>query len=309
MRKSAAIKKKLNKVLPYAILIIVVLCWQNFTKNADTAKTPSFDESADNVYVTFIDVGQGDCTLIRSKSGKYMLVDAGTTKAGYKICDYLEDMGVKTIEYFLITHPHEDHIGSADTVLDTFKVNNVIMTDKEQPSSAYDGLVTSLWNSKNTHGTKIIKAETGNFYDFDGIEIEILSDGSGYKDINDTSIVVRLNYGKTSAVLTGDAGTDVEKQILKDFKDIEAQIYKCGHHGSSTSNSKKFVSAVGPEFAIVSCELDNSYGHPHEETLKTLYDLETKIYRTDEQGDIVFVSDGRKFELFSTSKNLYSDAA
>jgi competence protein ComEC len=259
--------------------------------------------------VHFIDVGQGDCTLIKSPNGKYMLVDAGTSKSQYKICDYLEDSGVQTLEYLILTHPHEDHIGSADVVLDTFKVNNVLMTDKQHPSSAFDGLVDSLWNSKNTHGTKIYKPNVSEVYDFDGIQVEILSDGKAFDDLNDSSIVIRLNYYDTSVIISGDAGKIVENQILDSFSDITAQLYKCAHHGSATSNSAKFLKAVNPEFAVVSCELDNSYGHPHEKTLKALYDLGTDVYRTDEQGDIVFCSDGIKFEFYSQSKDIYNLAA
>lgn len=307
MLKSTANNKKLSKIIFYLILIVVVVCWRLITIEPAGEKPPA--HVSEKIYVTFIDVGQGDCTLIKSPNGKYMLIDAGTTEAGHKICDYLEDSGVQEIEYFILSHPHEDHIGSADKVLDNFKVNNVIMTDKEQVSFAFDRLVSSLWNSKNTNGTKINKPKTKEIFDFDGIKVEILSDGMEYYDLNDTSIVVRINYYETSLIVSGDAGKKVEKQILSDFENVSAQLYKCAHHGSSTSNSKKFLNAVKPEFAVVCCGLDNIYGHPHEETIKLLYDQGVDVYRTDENGDIVFVSDGSKFELFSISKDLYDMAA
>ncbi len=285
-------KQKLlkNTFLCFVVIIVCVfqMCSQHEEKTQDTV-TLSGNKYA---YVTFIDVGQGDSTLFKSPGGKFMLIDAGTTQAGTKICDYLENNGVEEIEYLILTHPHEDHIGSADLVVDSFDVKNVIMTDVEQPSSAYSSLVDSLVQSKNTKSTNIVKPEKADVYNFDGLSVQILSDGSAYDDINDTSIAVKVTYDQTSFIITGDAGTKVEKQIISDFANLKADVLKCGHHGSSTSNSKKFIQAVAPMFAVVSCELDNSYGHPHFETLKYLSDAGVAVYRTDYDGDIMFVSDG-----------------
>jgi len=257
---------------------------------SDTPSTETGEEEQENEkinYVHFLDVGQGDCTLIETYEGSFVIIDASIGEAEHKILSYLEDRNVKEIEYAIFTHPHEDHIGSADAVVEHFNVKNVIMNDKTTNTSCFNRLVNAISDSKKEKGTKVYMAEKGDTYSIDNLEFTILSDGKKYDDLNDSSICVRFECGDNGLLFTGDAGTQVEKDILKDGFDVSASIYKCGHHGSSTSNSNKFLDKVNPTVAVISCGWNNDYGHPHDEVELALYKRDIDYFRTDLDGDIV----------------------
>ncbi|MBP3580394.1 MAG: MBL fold metallo-hydrolase [Clostridia bacterium] len=241
----------------------------------------------DVFFVHYIDVGQGDCTLVETPGGKFVLIDAGTNDSEYELLSYLDSRKVKHIECMFLTHPHEDHIGSADAVLDSFYVHNVVKTDRDDGCSNCENLDRSIEESKNHIGTKVTEPLTGDKYVIDGIEFLVLSDGREYEDYNDSSICIRMEYGKSTFIFTGDAQSKVERDILFSDMDVSAEVLKCGHHGSSTSSCEEFLGAVEPDIAIISCGENNSYGHPHDEVLESLADRGVTVYRTDEDGNIV----------------------
>ena len=302
LKKSKRIK--LTTLLFAAVTVIVL--YRSFFKNPET----SFVQTADNSESTlgsadygaeasllrldFIDVGQGDSTLIESPNGKFMLIDAGTSHSARKVCDYLQSRGVSEIEYLVFTHPHEDHIGGGEKTVENFTVKNVLMTKKSANSATYERLIDALIQSKEQNGTAIIAPNVSEVYEFDGAEFEILSADGDNDDSNNSSIVLRLTYGDCSFMFMGDAEKSIEKSIVLSAKDISCVLLKCAHHGSSTSNSTEFIKAIGPSAAVISCGLDNSYGHPHTETLSRLNGIGARIFRTDELGDIVFECDGEK---------------
>lgn len=242
-------------------------------------------------YVHFIDVGQGDSTLFETSEGKYVLVDASTGDAEIKLVSYLRNEGVEQLEYVIFTHPHEDHIGGGDAVLESFEVKNVYMTDKAENTSAFERLVDALYESVEQKGTKVMQPSVGETFSVDKMEFTVLSDGRGYEDLNDASICIKAAYGESGIVITGDAGAEVERKILEGGFDVEAEIMKLGHHGSSSSNSDAFLDAVQPEAVIASCEKDNDYGHPHVEVRRAADKRNIPLYRTDLDGDVVFAFD------------------
>ncbi len=248
-------------------------------------------------YVHFLDVGQGDCTLIETANGRFVVIDASVGDAEEKILSYFETVGVEEIEYAIFTHPHEDHIGSGDAIVENFKVKNVVMTDKTASTSCYNRLVNAISDSKEINGTKVLKANDGDTYSVDDINFTVLSDGKIYDDLNDSSMCLKFECGENSLLFTGDAGNKVERDILNKDVDVSATIFKCGHHGSSSSNSDAFLNKVKPKVAIISCGRDNSYGHPHEEVELALFERNITYYRTDLDGDVVIGFDGKKIVL------------
>ncbi len=251
--------------------------------------------------VHFIDVGQGDCTLIKTPDGN-MLVDAGENGYETTVLDYLEAQGVDSLKYFVATHPHSDHIGGAAEVLEAVSVENVIMPklskDNTPATATYEKMLTAIKNSS----AKVISAKPGSEYSFGGAEFTVLAPFEQDENLNNMSVVLKLTYKGYSFMLSGDAEKEVENRILKAGYDISADVYKGAHHGSSTSNSKKFVKAINPTYAVLSYEEGNSYGHPHRETVELFNEEGIVYYSTADYGTIVFTVDNSILDIL-TVKN------
>lgn len=285
----------------FVILLSCCLFKEVYSKaNVDTqVKNDVEIQSEETISVHFIDVGQGDSTLIETEDGKFVLIDAGTNDCEFDFLSYLDKQNVEYIEYMFLTHQHEDHIGSADAVLDSYYVRNVVKTDIDDDCINCDNLEKSLSDSIKHIDTKVYYPKNGDVYSVDDIDFTVLSDGTAYDDLNDTSICIRMEYGESTFVFTGDAGKMVENDILKSGVDVSADVYKCGHHGSSTSNSNRFLDEINPDIAIISCAEGNSYGHPHIEVMDSLNKRNVEVYRTDVSGDIVFSCTKNKISLMS----------
>lgn len=239
----------------------------------------------------FIDVGQGDSILIMTESGN-IFIDAGPTSASSNLNAYLDEYGVKDIEYAIFTHPHEDHIGSAASIIKSRNVKNVIMPDIEYDTKTHGKLLTALEESTDTN---VIASKSGDVYTVGDLKFKILAPNSEtYKSTNDYSIVIKAVYGSTSFILTGDAEVLSENEILNNYSksDLKCDVLKVGHHGSTTSSGVNFLDAVNPSIAVISCATGNDYGHPHKETLEKLNARSITIYRTDLLGSIVLTTDG-----------------
>ncbi len=280
-------KKQKKNLIIYAVIIIAAL-YSFISDRLDRGSFSDSEASMENAsYVHFLSVGQGDCTLIETSDGKFALIDASTQDYSDIIVSYLFNQGVEELEFVLFTHPHEDHIGGGDEVLGAFPVKTVYMTDKTENTSSYDRLLNAVKNSKKKNSTKVIKPEDGDVFKLGDIEFQILSDGDTYEDLNNSSICLKMELGKSTFIFTGDAEKEVEYDILDKDVSVSAEVYKCGHHGSSTSNSDAFLDAVDPALAIISCGLDNSYGHPHVEVTQALEERGIASKRTDTDGTIV----------------------
>ena len=267
--------------------------------NVDTSLSEKDGQSIteDKMYVHFIDVGQGDSTLIKTPTGKFILVDAGTNSSEHELLSYLDNQNVEYIECLILTHAHEDHMGSADAVLESFYVNSVMKSEEYDECIHCQNLNYALQESVKHIDTKVYIPDMGDVYNIDGVEIKILSDGKGYMDVNDTSLCFTVEYGKSTFLFTGDAQKGVEDDMMITYGDLSAEVYKAAHHGSSTSNSEDFIDRVNPDVAVISCGEDNMYGHPHAEVVKTFVDKDAEIYRTDTDGSIVFSCTKDKISL------------
>lgn len=241
-------------------------------------------------------MGQGDSILIEADN-RYMLIDAGERDKGTVVIDYLENIGVKKLDYVIATHPHSDHIGGLADVIKHFSIGKIIMPNAVHTSKTYENLLDIIADK----GLKITKAVVGNKYDLADASFTILApSGSEYGSLNNYSVAIKLQNGNNSFVFTGDAEVQSENEMLKTGIDLDADVLKLGHHGSSTSNSDKFLDAVTPDMAVISVGEGNQYGHPDDEVLQAMKDRNIKLYRTDEQGTIIIESDGNKITVNKT---------
>ena len=249
--------------------------------------------------IHFIDVGQADCILIKSNN-EAMLIDAGNNGDAEIIKKYLTNENIEELNYVIGTHPHEDHIGALDAVINTFDIKNIIMPKITTTTKTFEDVVTAIEN-KNL---SITLPKVGNKYEIGEAEFIILSPvkedyGS---NLNNYSVSILLTYGDNKFIFTGDAESEVEEDILNTNLNIEADLMKMGHHGSTTSNSEEFLDKISPKISVITCGIDNSYGHPHKEILDTLTKRDVEIYRTDLQGNIIVFSDGKNIKV-KTEKN------
>lgn len=250
--------------------------------------------------VHFIDVGQADAILIEAPTGKKMLVDAGNNDDEKELLSYLRRQEVQELEAVVGTHPHEDHIGSLDAVINNFPVKKVYLPKVVHTTKTFENLLLAVKNNN----LKITYAKGGMTISLDPqLKVEILAPNSDeYEELNDYSIVLKITYGNTSFLLTGDAEKISEEEMIERGYDLKADVLKVGHHGSNTSTSQQFLQRVQPQIAVISAGKDNSYGHPHKEVLVRLKKAGVKILRTDEQGHILCVSDGEKITIQENKK-------
>jgi competence protein ComEC len=244
------------------------------------------------VAVHFIDVGQGDSILIKSPQGN-MLIDAGESDA--VIQEYLDSQNVTDITYAVGTHPHSDHIGALDFVINNYNVENVILSRKTHTTRAYENLIKAMRN-KNL---KPLYLDDGESFALGDIEFFCYGPVKEYEEINSNSVVLKMVYGNVKALFAGDAESDAERDMMAAGYDLRADVYKVSHHGSRTSSSKEFVQTIAPGIAIISCGKNNEYGHPHEETLKTLNNEKITVYRTDLSGTIILITNGESIDVYN----------
>lgn len=250
--------------------------------------------------VEFIDIGQADSSLIYLPNGKIMLIDAGGNSTAKKLSKYLsEEKGITKIDYLIGTHPHEDHIGGLDVIINDFDIGEIYMPkldDSNVPTTkTYNDVLDAIAN-KNLN---INQGKAGvNILTDDNLQIDIIAPNSEkYPDLNNYSIAVKITYCEKSLLFMGDAEKLSENEILENGYNVKADVIKCGHHGSSSSSSESFINAVNPQYAIISCGTDNSYGHPHSETINTLENNNITYYRTDTKGIIYLSCDGNNINI------------
>ena len=264
----------------------------SFPDSTDTSSTPTIDYSL--LEVIYFDVGQADSILLKT-SNHAMLIDAGNTGQDKLMLDYLSEYSVTKLDYLVATHPHADHIGAMASVVKAMdSIGEIIMPDKPHTTSTYKNLIKAI-DEKNI---PIKIAEVGQVFNMGEANIQVLApkDVSG-NDLNEVSVVLRVTFGETVFLFTGDAGTKSESTQLVSELTLKADVLKVGHHGSRTSTTQKYIDAVNPKYAVISCGTDNTYGHPHSESMARLNAKGIAIYRTDEKGTIIFVSDGKTISI------------
>lgn len=264
-----------------------------FSGAAREEKITESTEAAGEMEVTFLDVGQGDCTIIRTE-GHAMMVDTGDNRTGDEVAAYLQEQGISSLDYLILTHPDADHIGGGDNVLESVEVKQVLMPDVVNDTKTYGEVIQDI----ELYNVDTVSPVPGETYSLGDAEFIILSpepDAVNGEYARGISIGIKLIHGENSFVMCGDAEEEAEKEMVERFGgELECDVLKCGHHGSSTSTTDLFLEKTNPTWAVISCGKDNSYGHPHAEVIAKLEADDIQIYRTDLLGTITARSDGKQ---------------
>ena len=279
-----------------SIAIAIILLFLLFACGLP-ADQPSIISGDSSFTAYFIDVGQADSALIVC-DGETMLIDGGNADDSDLIYTFLKDHGVSHLETIIATHAHEDHVGGLAGALNYTSAGVALCPVTEYNSKAFGNFVKSL----NEQGILITVPKHGDTFKLGSAEVQVVGPIHPSDEPNNTSIMLRITYGVTSFLFTGDAERVEEADILEAGYDLSATVLKVGHHGSDTSTTYPFLREIMPQYAVISCGKDNSYGHPHENTLSRLRDADMTVYRTDMQGTITCTSDG-KTASFSVERN------
>lgn len=292
------------------LLLVTLLCGCMFPGGVSTSgsagtvggtgESPGTVSPESAFEVHFIDVGQGDCTLILC-DGRSMLIDGGDKSASQVVYTYLRKLELTELDYVVCTHADADHVGGLSGALEYARAGTVYC-----PVDSYDSQAFSNFRERVTgQGKTLVRPEADTVFRLGSATVTVLAPREDYKDNNNQSIVLRVVYGQTSFLFTGDAELESERAMCEAGVTLKSTVLKVGHHGSDTSTSIRFLGEVMPAYAVISCGTANKYGHPTEQTLSRLSQAGATVYRTDLQGDIICTSDGKSVS-FRTQKN--SDA-
>lgn len=256
--------------------------------------------------VYYFDVGQADSELICLPTGEHILIDAGTSSTQEELVRQLRSLGAETLDLVVATHPHADHIGGMAAVLEALTVEQIVMPVTSDSSTPTTQTYEALLDAIGEEGLTVTPAQAGEeIWNGGGASLQVLApNAQSYGDLNDYSVVLRLAYGADSFLFTGDAEETSEEEMLSRGYTLSATVLKCGHHGSETSTSQPFLDAVRPQYAVISCGVDNDYGHPDQVTLDRLESAGAEVFRTDLQGTIVAFTEGSGVTMTALGKGV-----
>lgn len=285
-------------IIPFILSIFLAFSLIGCELTPDTTTlTPQTTSTAEQFVVHFIDVGQADAALLLHGDSA-MLIDGGNVADSDLIVAYLLAQGVTALDYVVCTHGHEDHVGGLAAALSQFPVGQVFSPVTEYDSNAFRNFIKYT----EEQGLSLTQPTPLDTYLLGDVLITMLGPVTDYSDANNTSIVLRADYGDTSFLFTGDMERTAEEDLIASGVFLEADVLKVGHHGSDSSSTYPFIYAVNPTYGVISCEFEGQYGHPHENVLSRFRDADVLLYRTDLQGHIIATSDGTTLS-FTTLKN------
>ncbi len=278
----------IKKIRPYLQIIIftvlLLVISVNYSEKGMEEATNIPDNGAD-FEVHFIDVGQGDSIFIMDNEYDIaLLIDGGDRNYGTDVVNFIKSQGVNKLDYVVATHPHADHIGGLISVFESFPVENVVMPEITHTSKTYENFINSILENEGETG--VIYAKDGLYAEVGNLKAQILAPFNNTEDLNNNSVVLRLDYKENSFLFTGDIEKSVEKEILNQGYNVNVDVLKVPHHGSRTSNSEEFIAAVSPYISVIQLGKDNDYNHPHEEAMEVIEAYSELVYRNDEHGTI-----------------------
>ena len=277
-----------KRLLSLFLLLSLLLCGCGEVQ-VTTTTLPSV--SGEGLTVHFIDVGQADCALLEC-GGEYMLIDGGNRDDGQLVVSYLEQQGVTELNTVVCTHAHEDHVGGLPSVLAVYPTEKVYSPTRTYSSNVFDDFLYYVDQQR----LEVLIPAPGETFSLGEAQVLVLGPVKTYAETNDTSIVLRVDYGESSFLFTGDMETAAENDMLDHWEAqpglMQVDVLKVGHHGSNTSTGYRFLHEVDPTYGVISCEKGNSYGHPHEEPLSRLNQAGVTLFRTDELGHVIAATDG-----------------
>lgn len=277
--------KKLLRLFIFPMMLSLLLL--SGCAKADIDTTPS--EGNVHLQVHFLDVGQADSTLLVFPGGQSILIDGGNREDGPEVINYLKSHKIKELSAIVATHPHEDHIGGLDLVIQNIPTKSVYLPNATHSARTFEEFISAV----NASGAKKIQAKAGVLLNIPGITgLFVAPVSNSYEDLNNYSAVLKITYDKVSFLFLGDAEDFSETEMLKSGQDLNVNVLKVGHHGSKSSTTSEFLKAVSPEHAIISSGADNKYGHPDQTVLDRLAKARVNTYRTDQLGTIVATTDG-----------------
>lgn len=308
-------KKKKNYSSKIITLILIILSFlygsffdqvnETFGLMYDTAteslnnkeeKTKPVTNLSSDLKIYYLDVGQADSILIQNNN-ESMLIDAGNNNDGPLLVKYFQELGIKDFKYIVGTHPHEDHIGGLDNIIENFNIGTIYIPDAITTTTTFEDLLDAIDKKNMTYTVPKID----NTFTLGEATLKVIYTGTDTTDLNNTSIVLKMTFGNTSYLFTGDATDVTEKKILN--KDIKSDVLKIGHHGSNYSSTDDFLKKVNPKYAIISVGKNNKYSHPSSRTISKLNKLNVKTYRTDELGTILLESNGNDITINNIKTN------
>lgn len=296
-RSSKKNKKAITAVAVCAAILIVLIsrisdgAWDKLYKSSGIIE--SSDISAD-VSVHFVDVGQGDCTIIYSPKNGVAVIDTGESDKAQTVINYLRSLGVEKLDYCVMTHPHSDHMGSMAKVLSEFYTDKLIMPKLSEINIPTTKTYEKFLLSAQKNAAEIVAAQAGSTFSMGEVKLSVLGPCYQDEDLNNMSVVIKAQYGETSFLITGDCSFDEEESIMaNDYSSLKSNVLKIGHHGSAGATSSEWLEAVSPDAGVISVGADNSYSHPNEKLIKRLDSYGLTYYRTDLLGTIIFETDGK----------------
>ena len=292
-------KRFITTVISIIVFAFLACTGYYFTTDTNTLETGKNLQTDDTIVVNYLDVGQGDSEFIQLPDGKCMLIDASTSDCSDKIIDFISSLGYSKIDYLVATHPHADHIGGMRAVVQHFDIGEIYMPKASSNSKTYENLLLAIAEKGLSINTA--KAGTVAIQDNDLVAEFLAPVQASYDDLNNYSAVLRLQYGNNVFLFMGDAEDVSENEILKNASKnkLKEDALKVGHHGSKTSSTFEFVSAVSPKVAVIEVGKDNSYNHPNQKVLDRFSEIGSKVLRTDINGNIAVVSDKADITIYS----------
>ena len=286
------------KYINHKVLKLILAIWALFIFIIFLNLNNNITNCENKMIVHYIDVGQGDCILIQVNN-KNLLIDSGPSSSRKDLLDYLEKLNIKKFDYIIATHPHEDHIGNMDTIIKRYSIGSFYSPKVISSSTTFENMISALVD-KNLKVNVLKKGFKG--IDLgENVKFQVFSPAENLfsDNLNDYSPIIKITFLNNSFLFTGDAEISTEESVLSENNNLNCDILKVGHHGSSTSTSSNFLTSVNPSVAIISVGKNNSYGHPTSELLSLLDYFNIRTIRTDINGTIIATSDGKNISISS----------